>query len=187
MRGFCILVFHLYRLMRISLLILLTAILLFSCADRNEKYSSYSKGLKKPIYDSVQSLVKYGKEYWPDHKFYLLESLTPSKGSIELKLTLLPKEIERRFLSYCYLYNEDSTLLLVAKNNPFLSKLVNTRLRNVIDTSIVKDSVFVIFNPPIWKLTIINNKIIVDRNYSEKEARKRVVDSTIALVAPKGG
>lgn len=137
------------------------------------------------IYDSVQKLVAYGKDYWPSNSFYVLEYLANRNDSIDLKLTVLPNQIERRFLNYCYLYNDDSTFLLVSKGNPLLSPAVDNRIGDVIDNNIVRDSVFAIFNPPIWRLVITHEGVLLDRAYGAEEAEKREIHPTVRFVPPK--
>jgi hypothetical protein len=135
--------------------------------------------LKQPIYDSIQTFVDFNKLANTnfDAQYYLLEFYAYRTDTLDFILTTIHKKTLDNYYLHCpFFYNKDSSILII--NNGSNALFDNDVTHSLTEITIAgnKNNEPVIYNPFLWKLTIVNhNQIIIDRLFGAKEVKKNVI------------
>jgi hypothetical protein len=151
------------------------------CIDQNKPTSGREVcelKMNKNIYDSVQTFVNINVRNNLRSEIYLLKFIDNRSDSVDYVLTTLKKEhISEEYKNSTYFYNKDSSLLIVKNSSDWLfnDSNIGNKLEKLDNVRFLKEIDSGIFNPLIWKLTMVEDKIFIDRFYGAKEAEKNVI------------
>ena len=153
------------------------------CIDQNKPASGrntceFELKMNKNIYDSIQVFVSVNVRNNLRSEVYLLKFIDNRSDSVDYILTTLKKEhISEEYKSSTYFYNKDSSLLIVKNSNDrlFNDSNIENKLEKLDNVRFLKKIDSGIFNPLVWKLTMVEDKILIDRFYGAKEAEKNVI------------
>lgn len=134
--------------------------------------------LKQPIYDSIQTFVDFNKDAntnWRS-QYYLLEFHAYRTDTLDFILTTIhEKALDNYYLNCPFFYIKDSCILIINNGSSTLFDNDITHPLSEIIKVKNENNAPVIYNPFLWKLSIVkHNQIIIDRLFGAKEAEKRV-------------
>jgi len=171
--------------MKAAIVFLVLIFSIIACTDKYS-YKQQSKArvsesefiLNKVVYDSIQVFVRANIQANLRSELYLLEFIDNKSDSMNYILTtLLKKSIPNKYRLCKYIYNIDSSILIINDSNALIDKnlMPKNQLSDIVGLHFSDDTGDVIFNPAIWKLSIIGNKVFVDRFYGQIEAEKKIL------------
>ena len=138
---------------------------------------TYEAILNMDVYDSIQVFVEANIQANLRSELYLLEFIDNKSDSINYMLTtLLKKSIPNKYRSCPFVYNKDSSILIINDINVLSGEnLKFNHLSDILGLHFSDDTGDIIFNPTTWKLSIVGNKVFVDRFYGQLEADKKIL------------
>lgn len=135
--------------------------------------------LNNRVYDSVQVFVDSIIASNYQSKYYILKYLEQSSDSMIYLITTVPsKAIPSKYRNCLYYYNKDSSLLLVEgfDLNLFESFEVENILSNNSEVKFSDENVSEIFNPIVWKFSVVKGVIYIDKFYGKQNASIEVLE-----------
>ncbi len=135
--------------------------------------------LNNVVYDSVQVFVDSIIATNSQSKYYLLKYLEQNSDSmIYLITTLSQKAMPSKYKNCLYYYNKDSSLLLVEgfDLNLFEDLEVKNILSNNSKVKFSDEIVSEIFEPLVWKFSVVKGEIYIDKLYGKQNADIKVLE-----------
>jgi len=151
----------------------------FGCQNVDEStIKTTEPKMNKAVYASIQVFVNANIAANSRSEVYLVEFIGQRSDSIDYKITtLIKKAIPARYKNSLYFYNVDSSLLIVSDNNLPLYEWpdFDNFLHRATGVQFSEDTTNLIFDPPIWRLSLVGKKVYIDKSYGAQEAEKRIL------------